>query len=119
MCCIIYELQSSADATQWENRKHNINVHISKSPKFDLAIKDFEIIFFLPGMMATVLRALSTRKVRKAARFPKSIPMVMYLQEKKCIWVRCTCFVGKEIETLDSFDLWHHFSPIPLLQSEF
>ena len=30
-----------------------------------------------PGMMATVFKARRTRKVRKAARLPRSIPMVM------------------------------------------
>ena len=33
----------------------------------------------LPGMIATVLRARKTRKVRSAARLPRSIPIVMYL----------------------------------------
>ena len=31
----------------------------------------------LPGIIATVLSARKTRNVRRAARFPKSIPMVM------------------------------------------
>ena len=34
----------------------------------------------LPGIIATVFRARKTRKVRSAARLPKSIPIVMYLQ---------------------------------------
>lgn len=37
----------------------------------------------LPGMIATVLRARKTRKVRSAARLPRSIPIVMYLQSTK------------------------------------
>lgn len=34
---------------------------------------------YLPGMIATVLRARKTRKVRSAAKLPRSIPIVMYL----------------------------------------
>ena len=41
----------------------------------------------LPGIMATVLRARSTLNVRKAARLPRSIPMVMYLKREEEIEV--------------------------------
>ena len=60
-----------------------------------------------PGMMATVLRALNTRKVRKAARFPKSIPMVMYLEIEK----KNPVFTSSS-GPFDSFHYQDHFSPI-------
>lgn len=59
-------------------------------------------------MMATVLRARKTRKVRSAARLPRSIPIVMYLKksnttiEYKCAKMALECQIVVQI--LLSFD---------------
>lgn len=42
----------------------------------------------LPGTMATVFKALRTRKVRKALRFPKLTNIVTYLQDEVNMSVR-------------------------------
>ena len=55
--------------------------------------------------MATVLRALRTLNVRRAARFPKSMPIVRYLQkEKDHIVCVCCALLEKKEEPLFDFD---------------
>ncbi len=57
--------------------KKEIVVNCSKWHQPQMMSSHVNNVRKVPGMMATVLRARSTRNVRKAARFPKSIPMVI------------------------------------------
>ena len=71
-------LMKTKSPKHWHLKFPTTSSH-SKDRTVFLAVKKGLLKINLPGMIATVLRARKTRKVRSAARLPRSIPIVMYL----------------------------------------